>query len=224
MPQRPVRVAKLGGSLLDLPDLPDRLAQFLGGCGAEDVLWVIGGGRAADWVRQFDTVHAIGAETGHWMAIRAMQLNSVMVGRILPGAQLVGDRDEARDVWNRRRMPIADPYVWLRRDEGAGLTVPHRWSFTSDSIAAHVAVRAGAATLTLLKSRIPPSDCPASRAAQMGVVDEDFQWASASVPSVDLVNLRQAPRQPAVTRAAASVGATHPQPAVVTSLPRCVLR
>ncbi len=220
MPHRSRRVTKLGGSLLNLPDLRGRLAQFLSCCVCEDVLWVIGGGGAADGVREFDSLHAIGAEAGHWMAVRAMQLNSFMIGQILPGALVVGHRGEAEDAWSGGRMPIADPYVWLQRDERAGLTVPHRWSFTSDSIAAHIAIGVGAAHLTLLKSRIPSSDCPVSSAAEMGVVDEDFEWASASVPSVDLVNLRRAPPQPSVITAAGSSGGTHPQ----SPVRRCVLR
>lgn len=73
-----------------------------------------------------------------------------------------------------------------------GVTIPHRWSFTSDSIAAHIATRLDAAKLTLLKSTLPASPCDLAEAGRLGIVDADFAAAAAGVPRVELVNLRSA--------------------------------
>jgi hypothetical protein len=76
------------------------------------------------------------------------------------------------------------------REESEGVAIPHRWTFTSDSIAAHIAARMGAGRLTLLKSTLPQSECGPACAAGLGLVDADFPEASAGLPSVELVNLR----------------------------------
>ncbi len=48
-------------------------------------------------------------------------------------------------------------WVGLEREDAIGVRVPHRWTFTSDSVAAHIATRVGAEKLTVLKSTLPLS-------------------------------------------------------------------
>jgi hypothetical protein len=83
-----------------------------------------------------------------------------------------------------------EPAAWLRLSDESGRPTPRRWSFTSDSIAAHVAQQLDRARLTLLKSTLPPGPCDAHAACAQGIVDTDFPIASAGLPSVELVNLR----------------------------------
>ena len=194
-----IHVIKLGGSLLDLPDMAQRVAEFVATDGGSRALLLVGGGAAADIVRAFDRRFGLDEEDGHWLAVRAMQLNAHLVAALLE-APLVVDPTQCEREWERRQLPVVDPLLWLEREEAHGQTVPHRWSFTSDSIAAHLARTLGAARLTLLKSDIPDSDCGTVRAAGLGVVDEDFPEASRGVPRVELLNLRVQPPARCVLR------------------------
>lgn len=67
-----VTVLKLGGSLLDLADLPDRLRSVIKMLGDNGPLLVCGGGDAADLVRRWHEHHALtkSSRTG-WRWIRS---------------------------------------------------------------------------------------------------------------------------------------------------------
>lgn len=186
-------VVKIGGSLLDLPDLKPRLQRFFATCTPENLLVVVGGGRAADLARAWDAMHQVGEHAGHWLAVRAMQLNAHMLAAVLPQARLVEDQAQAQQAWEQQRIALVDPVVWLEHLERIGCGAPARWSFTSDSIAAHLAGQLHAQRLTLLKSTLPKSDCGLSCAVGLGVVDDDFPAAAghlAESGGVQLVNLR----------------------------------
>jgi 5-(aminomethyl)-3-furanmethanol phosphate kinase len=226
-----IHVIKLGGSLLDLPDLVARFEFWrcaeagvelsvcleagavnrppqqwpephpgvgstpgaVPGAGAKAAL-VVGGGDAADVVRQFDARYKLGPEPSHWLAIRAMQFNTFLVAAVLPDCRLVGSLRECEAAWHGGKLAVIDPLAWLERDDRAGLCVPHRWSFTSDSIAGYIGGRLGAQRLTLLKSNLPVTDRDRPPQPLAGtVVDEDFADAAGDVPRVDLVNLRVQP-------------------------------
>lgn len=190
---RDVHVVKLGGSLLDLPDLPARFDAYRQTHCSDHCALVVGGGDAADHVRRFDRQHGLGEEAGHWMAVRAMQLNAHMVASILPRCRLVNDVAECAMAWRDTLLPVVDPLAWLEDEHRRGIAIPHRWSFTSDSIAAHLAHRLQAPRLSLLKSVSPPADIDVARAAQLGLVDADFPAATAGGLLVEWVNLRAEP-------------------------------
>jgi aspartokinase-like uncharacterized kinase len=195
-----VHVIKLGGSLLDLPDLVGRFEAFRAAEAGGAALLVVGGAESAEVVRFFDRHFNIGEERGHWLAVRAMQLNAHVVAAALPGCRLVVDEAAALAAWAAGLLAIVDPLEWLLREEAAGIAVPHRWSFTSDSIAAHLATRLKASRLTLLKSTLPRGDCSAGCLAGLGIVDGDFEEASQAVPIIDVVNLRAPDPVGAVSR------------------------
>jgi hypothetical protein len=67
--------------------------------------------------------------------------------------------------------------------------LPRSWQVTSDSIAARVAAALGAPHLTLLKSAPPPASS-VLMLEELGYVDPHFAIASASIPNVSFVNLR----------------------------------
>ena len=54
--------------------------------------------------------------------------------------------------------------------------------------------------LTLLKSTLPDGKCDVAKATRLGLVDEDFAETSASVASIELVNLRNQPADGRVLR------------------------
>jgi aspartokinase-like uncharacterized kinase len=182
----PPVVLKLGGSLLDLADLPQRLARLEAGPGA---LVVVGGGAVADHIRGFDARFGLGPEVGHWMAVRAMALNAGLLHAILAPARWITAWAQLPEAVGACAWALASPIDLLQAMEAAGAGVPHRWSFTSDSIAARFA-RELEAPLCLLKSADAPSPCTAERAAAEGLVDADFPEAARGVVRAELQNLR----------------------------------
>lgn len=199
-----IHVVKLGGSLLDLPDLAARWSAYRDDelAGQRCVL-IVGGGRAADMVRWFDQHAGFDETTAHWLAVRAMQLNAHIMAAALRDAVLVADPAACEAAWQAGRLAVVDPLVWLQHEAAAGVHIPHRWQFTSDSIAAHVAQRLGAAKLTLLKPALPASEtCTLTEAMEAGLVDDCFPEAARGLPQVALVNLRQPGRPRCRLRAA----------------------
>ena len=193
-------IVKVGGSLLDLPDLPDlpdRLDRWLTAHGGPKVMLVVGGGAIADFVRQWDRHHRLDESKAHWIAIDAMALNTRLLTDALPRAVDVSKPHSVRIAWADGLHAVMQPKAWLMADHANGRTIPHRWSFTSDSLAAYLATRMRAPRLTLLKSRLPVDDegkavtqTTIANATEAGLVDTDLaEWARA-IAHVRLVNLR----------------------------------
>ncbi|HVA50067.1 MAG TPA: hypothetical protein VNH11_27115 [Pirellulales bacterium] len=186
----PVRVVKLGGSLLDLADLADRLRRWLGEQPAAANVLVVGGGRMADVVRDFDRRHGLRSADAHWLAIAAMALNARLVAALLPEALWLeslldnGIRDAP--------LSILNPARFLREDEAAGSAgrLPMSWQATSDSIAARAAELLAADELVLLKSTSPPEPATVEVLLAAGYVDAFFAKASGGVARVRYCNLR----------------------------------
>ena len=191
--ERILHVVKIGGSLLDLPDLPQRFEMLRRRWREQLLVILVGGGRAADLVRNFDRRFGLDETQGHWLAVRAMQLNTYLLAPILPDCRIVTDHREYKAARHLANILLIDPLAWLERDEAAGVAVPHCWTFTSDSIAAHLANRLGAAKLTLLKSATPPNENNMQAASACGLVDKQFAETVGAIPSIELINLRANP-------------------------------
>ncbi|MDX1682508.1 MAG: hypothetical protein R3336_05270 [Phycisphaeraceae bacterium] len=185
----PTTVVKVGGSLLDLPGLPRRLAEWLESELPTETALIIGGGPTADVVRSFDATHGLGDVTGHWMAVRAMALNTAMISSLMPGLELADSAQMVHGAFSRGRSVLIEPLNWLQTDEREGRGVPHQWEFTSDSIAAHVAHRLSADRLILAKSALPESH-GVQTAVDDGILDPCFPDAARGLPVVELVNFR----------------------------------
>jgi aspartokinase-like uncharacterized kinase len=165
-------VLKLGGSLLTLPNWPDRIADLV-----DDVrrttprlIVVVGGGPPVDGLRAIDAAAPQSAELMDRLAIESLRLSATLVA-----ASLSLPRSRAPG----RAAPacVLDAAGWL---SGAGRrhSLPVGWQVTSDSIAAAVAT-ANRADLLLAK-RVPPPG-PASdleSLAAAGWVDEHFPTAA----------------------------------------------
>lgn len=188
-----LRVVKLGGSLMDLPDLPARFARYRAMWGDGPMLLVVGGGCSADVVRELDRLHQLGDHDGHWLAVRAMQFNAHCMARVLAGCAMASLPGDCPAIWQCGKVAVIDPLAWLDQEKRLGVALPQRWAFTSDSIAAHLAWRLGAAGLTLLKSTLPDTPCDAATAARLGVVDAHFPLIRPHLKEVELVNLRADP-------------------------------
>jgi hypothetical protein len=189
MPMR--RVIKVGGSLLDWPQLGPALNAWLASCSADENVLLAGGGPAADWVRQAQRVHGFSDHAAHWLAIRAMQLGARLLAELLPQAIVCVAPAELKAPARGGRIVIFDALFWLEREQDtlgtekdspqrhrgtekkreeeehrpSGKTLPASWDVTSDSIAAHLAGTIAADELVLLKSALPQATSIAAAAA-----------------------------------------------------------
>lgn len=185
---RPRRVIKLGGSLLDWPELPTAFARWLATQTPADNIVIVGGGKIVEVLRELDRAGSLGEEAAHWLAIEGMSLTAALAVELLAGATLVrnfGDL-EASDGAGVRVLDVED---FMRKDAETDDSLPCSWNVTSDSIAARVAQRIKAAELVLLKSLLPPYGLSRARLAEASYVDAYFSQASLNL-AVRAVNLR----------------------------------
>jgi aspartokinase-like uncharacterized kinase len=191
-------IVKVGGSLLDWPDLAARLEHWLQTLGAPEVILLAGGGRLADAVRDLDRCHHLGEERAHWLALAALGVTARFLAALVAGGERVESLEDCAASWQRGRRPVLDLERFARDDEGRPGTLPHTWSVTSDSLAARVAQVAGARRLILLKSLTIPAPFNWDEASRLGWVDAHFPAVLRATPSLEVlaVNLRavQLPR------------------------------
>ena len=113
-------VFKLGGSLLTLPGLADRLREVVEYRSGQNCLFVTGGGSTANVVREWSLVHHLDEETAHWIAIASLDLNSLLLQAVL-GWKSVGTRAEASERWNESAAPLLLQTEKFAREEEARL-------------------------------------------------------------------------------------------------------
>ena len=190
MPGRIKRIVKLGGSLLDLRDLAVRLRRWLAAQPPLPTLLLVGGGRLADVVRDYDRLHHLGDEAAHWLAVQTMSLNAALLAALLPEAELRSSLDASPP--GHGGPLVFDPYDFLRREEPhvPGEPLGRDWGVTSDSIAARLASVCRADELVLLKSAGPPASGDVLAAAAEGYVDASFAHTSRGLPRIRCVDFR----------------------------------
>lgn len=198
-------VVKFGGSFAVSERLREWIAA-LAGCGGRAVV-VPGGGPFADAVRAAQAGMGFGDGAAHRMAVLAMeQYGWALAGlddRLQPARSLAGIRDGLRrgqvPVWLPARMALADT------------TIPPSWDVTSDSLAAWLAGRIGAARLVLVKhvaaAGVAGRTTAAAELAARGVVDRGFAafLADSGVPAVVLGDADCGLLAPAVAGDAAGI-------------------
>ncbi len=181
-----VRVIKLGGSLLDWPELAGGFRRWLSCQPPAANVVVVGGGAIVDSLRRLGD--RLSSETAHWLSIRAMSLTAAVLAEILCEAKLVKTLAEVpqatSDCWQ-----IIDVESFLHEDARSADPLPCNWSVTSDSIAARVAVALNARELVLLKSTLPSGPASLEAWSRSGFVDASFAAVAAGL-QVRAVNLR----------------------------------
>ncbi|MCH2375909.1 MAG: uridylate kinase [Planctomycetes bacterium] len=186
-------VVKLGGSLLDLPDLALRLTNFLSEFDRLRTVTICGGGPTVDLIRTWDRQLNLGEEASHWIALQARTVNAQVVARVVECVEYTSRIEDFTEIWSRGHVPVYDALTFIREiDEHSVAPLPRRWRVTSDSIAARLAIHLKAPELVLLKSTTLPENLTLKRAAQEGFVDPHFPVAGREVPRVVSVNLRSA--------------------------------
>ena len=187
---RAFAVFKIGGSLFDLPDLPDVIEQVLAQRPESAPLLVAGGGAAADVVRNWDEVHHLGEAPAHELALAAMDLTSSLLARFFPDARLVRSEPQARMAAGDGVLSILCAGCFIKAAEAqAHVPLEQSWRVTSDSIAAWTAGVLGA-ELVLVKSVPVPQSMTLAAAADAGVVDEYFPAVAANLATISWVNAR----------------------------------
>ena len=186
----PIRVVKLGGSLLDWDSLPRRLRHWLDAQPPARTLLIAGGGRWADSVR--DDRRRLDERTAHWMCIDAMSITARLVAEWMSEAALLEDLGSFLAATKATPLTILDAKSFLREVEPTlpGERLPESWNVTSDSIAARVAQYVAAEELVLLKSTLPIGPANPQAWAEAGYVDRFFPRASGELRQVRCVNLR----------------------------------
>jgi aspartokinase-like uncharacterized kinase len=190
-----VSVIKVGGSLLDWPELPDRLTVFLerqrSRLATDRMILIAGGGATADLVRRLDRDHRLDDETAHRLAIHAMDLSARFLAAIMPGTVAVERLTDRFRAWREGQLPILIPSSILQDIERCGAApLPRSWDTTSDSIAAWIAGHLGASSLVLLKSASLPEGAGRLEAARLERVDPNFPRIAHGLARVEYVNLR----------------------------------
>lgn len=184
----PLRVVKLGGSLLRLDDWAQRFAEWHAIESPARTILIVGGGKLADCVRDYDRRFALGEEASHWLCIRTLSLHAemaeVLLRRVVSSVQLARRFEQLVKI-DARSVAVFDPERFLRELEGnlPGECLPHNWDVTTDSIAARVAECLDADELVLLKSAVPTATDDGK------YVDQNFAAASKYVRHVRFVDL-----------------------------------
>jgi len=164
-------VIKLGGSLAD----SEAAAALMRGLSARRpgrLIVVPGGGEFAETVRSAQRRHAFADRAAHHMALLAMHQSAIMLAALAPGFAVAESPAEFESAWQREVTPVWAP----ARMALAATDLPASWDVTSDSLAAWLAARTGAARLVVVKSGQVPEEMRGNAVAlaAAGLVDACF--------------------------------------------------
>lgn len=188
------RVIKLGGSLLDLPDLRSRMFDWLASLTPANNLILVGGGELVESMRSLDSLHRFDPSWVHWRCVELLSLTHQIVQQLVPEFDSIDDASQLSEfVRVTRSQPMTALvqcvafYNPMHPDE----RLPEHWETTTDSLSCLLAEKVDAEELLLLKST-SASDENAEPALwrREGLVDAAFEAVAGSVEKIRLVNFR----------------------------------
>lgn len=199
-------VVKVGGSLFgrsDWPALARDLLDVLGS--ALPCTFVIGGGAVVDGLRAIDARVRGDDRLVHRLAIDGMGITARYVANVLGLPLVTVPRTSAGNAGRgsshaARDGAILDMAAWLDAMPEREAAIPHSWSVTSDTLAAHVAA-AHHLGLLLAKSVPPPPGDSLEDLARTGWIDAAFPGAANAAAGlswcapIDRITVERAPPQ-----------------------------
>ena len=129
-----IRIVKLGGSLLDWSESPERLASWLQDQSPARTVIIVGGGELVEALRRLDRVLQLDQDDVHFAAIDLMTITAKLFHSKFPSWNLCTEESLSRSSF-RSEASILDVAKWARSKTG----LQKSWSVSSDSIAAAVA-------------------------------------------------------------------------------------
>ena len=191
-----IHVTKLGGSLLNLCDLPARWRQWRAQRQTVHDVVVVGGGSLVDALREQALHRSIGDDIAHWAAVDLMAINTRLLASQLGDYPACAVGPALEDRLNTAGATFIDVVHFLRHVEPlqSGRKLVPNWDVTSDSIAARLAIILNAKQLNFLKSTSPP---PATgqilpEYAGAGYVDAFLPMLATELPPLEFLNFRHA--------------------------------
>jgi 5-(aminomethyl)-3-furanmethanol phosphate kinase len=183
----PISVIKVGGSLLNRPDLSGSLGSYLASNADQRSVFVVGGGVMADHLRSLDRIHSLGEAKSHALALAILEVTAQLLAALLPSTRVAHSLADLSTTWSARLTPILTPHNLLNTDEflsEAGV-LTQTWSVTTDSISARLAVLLGAESLILLKSGVEPPGLTIRTSSALGLTDPVFPEYSRKIGRVE---------------------------------------
>jgi len=162
-------VVKLGGSLAKAHTLKGWL-KVVARHGAGRAVLVPGGGVFADTVRAAQRDLEFSDVAAHRMAVLAMEQYALLMADFEPSFRLCATEREMDAALTERHVALWRPYAMV----AAAAEVAASWDLTSDSLAAWLARKIGAARLVLVKSARSEGPVDPERLAAHGLVDSAF--------------------------------------------------
>jgi len=197
-----VTVVKLGGSYADAADLKPWL-DAIAACAGYVVL-VPGGGPFADAVRDAQRRMGFDDRVAHHMALTAMDQYGCALMSLSQGLTRADSMEAIQAAADCGRIPVWAPAGMVL----AAGEIPASWDVTSDSLAAWLAGKIGAARLLLVK-RVRPAG-PCVRAAELvarGLADAKFpEFLRASGAAAAIAGPADHAAAPAALRSGALCG------------------
>ncbi|MDG1512422.1 MAG: hypothetical protein P8R31_12045 [Mariniblastus sp.] len=181
----PVRVIKIGGSLLELPELTCRLEDWLTQQPPMLNFCIVGGGQPVQKIKDF--ARTIDSSKSHWAAIQQMDRHAISLSQTSQHWSFFDSPDSLQESL-ATTLNFIGMEAWLRNTI---VCLPESWDVTSDSIAVVLARYLNSKELTLLKSTLPPRDKSLTQLIDMGFVDRYFETALTSAEDSQLSPLEQ---------------------------------
>lgn len=190
-----LRVVKVGGSLLTLPDLAARLVKWQAKQPRGVTVYLVGLGEIGDCIREYDGRFKLLPEQSHTMCLEALAVSARLLHALLPSQAIWTDDWQVLSSRNfpteEQREYVFSPTLFFMNQEPlqSGDPLPVGWDVTTDSIAARVAELLHADDFVLLKSKLPEPFTLLAELADQEYVDRYFPWAMRSLAEVRFVNL-----------------------------------
>ena len=187
----PIRVIKLGGSLLQRPTLRQDMLDWLQKQSQALHVCIVGGGKIVDAMRELDGVHGLDKQAMHWRCVEMLTSTFEIACELFPDWIAVRSKGQFDQILGLKQTPSCKPFlvnVPGFYSSARRLELPCDWRTTTDAIAAALSIDLSADELVLLKSCDVP-DVDLTDLSNQGVVDQAIVGLADGIPRVRIVRL-----------------------------------